>query len=852
MEDGLYQIVRSRRYFLPTSGTLEGGAIGIYNEAGSPAYSSRFTSQWFKSANGTEYFEYGFTAFPSKYSSITKIRVHCDYYAINDYIWSIALSDWDGTDHNHTQCTITPFIKVNGVRYFGTPADYGADNPAGHASDPPADEFLLTKKTIYYDWSWNPETVATWTVSDMKNITFGVRTQATGGAMGCLIIWNLYPKFYYEGEYSLSDDFEYKLISPIDETLSLTQYTQTPIRADDLTFRLTHHLPERSEIALVKDHLLIFRGVVWTAKELSPFTTEVLAKSQQILLDYRLIGSDFIPPTIPSAFTIDDLFLDTAPEYPSYGYIVESTRAEVETDVFVTKYYWIVTYGLFNFLNSWNGTFRNFILPGSSASLEDHEYDTFLRPGTNDMDDWEFTTYPEVNGVAAKVFSDLFAKFGQEVRYRYWWDGLVYQDAATEIANGSEAMPLYEFSDGIDGQISKRIPTLPVPTAAYGSNYNPKVSCDWSRHRSYFSNIYNSQRIADDLQEYLDAQIQVDDSLYDVALQGEYWHIRPGDYIAVQPKNYPLTPVRVRQITTGKGKTQILAGTRLLSLNEQFGIWRDAKYSGHTYTTLKTLEIAEETDLSLSSSLTIYSGDLANPGWQCVVSISWGFFMDNLVYDGEGDDWAPIYSYSSPFPTEAYVQVYGESYSAYGPHEYEFYITRNITAHGIEPYGENDVEVITTGKFKWRKDGGAWSEEIEGYDVWHETSEFNADLGDGLAGRVIFSLVPPADPWMVPKTSDILGRSASAYACDTIDLSLTEKVLIIKIDGKAVPPGRYLAKGDSGSLEVDITEFVNSAATYTLTAELVGGQAKGDYPNYYHTLSGEITQYSKEIPLEPA
>ncbi|MCK9569719.1 hypothetical protein M0R72_12320 [Candidatus Pacearchaeota archaeon] len=858
MEDGLYQLVRSERGHITPSAELTYATRGIglyYNGIGPSGATSEFIAKFSSAYAETRYFEFGFTWFPSHFSTPTGIEVYMEYYSINGFFWNASYypaPQWDGDfPHEHTQCTITPFLVVNGVRYYGTSTDFGADNPAGHASDPPADDLLLTKKTLNYRWSTNPENSAAWSVDDYPNISFGVRFVApsAGSVFGTALIHKLYSNIYYQDTSEVIGTFEYRKLSPINNTTVLTQYSQTPIKADDLRFTFSDLIPLRSEIALVKDGMMVFRGLVWSVNEKSPESVGILAKSQQILLDYRLVGQDFILDD--DTILVSELLSDDALVYPDSS--PESVETEIESNVYLTKYYWNVSVGLFNFLNSWRGQFRTCNLPGGQAILDDHSVDTHLRPGTNDLDAYEIDIVPDLNGIASKIFSDMFLKFGQEVRYRYEWDGNVYQDAAIEIADGSEDAPLYEFVHGDNATITMKIPSAPNISAAIGTGNNPKVSSSWKARRGWHSRVFSSQRIADDLRDYLDAQIDVDDTTYDIILSSEVWALRPGDYIAVKPKDYSLTSVRVRQITTGKGKTQILAGKRLLSLNEQFGIWRDAKYAGHQYEEIKETEIASSDDLSISKDFTIISGDLVD-GWQCVASIQWDFTMRNVVYiDDNGqegiDTWATIDSNTSPFPPEAYIQIAGDTYNAYGSHEYEFYITRNIEAHGIEPYGENDVEVLTTGKFKWRKNGGSWSSEIEGYDVWHATSEFNADLGDGLYGRVIFSLVPPGDPWTSSKTSNIQDKSASAWACETIDLSLTEKVLILKIDGEVIPPGRYLAKGDSSSMEVDITEFCDAAGTYALAAELIGGQDRSANPSYYHSLSGSIKQSKRYVPM---
>lgn len=847
--DGLYLISRPAR-LSPIAGTIERhlGSFYLEEESGDAKRSGFQVKFTLVDSPRTEYHENGFDVeYPSRHATITKLQIGCQYYAINDYYWNG--SAWIGTGHTHVQCTVTPYIRYNGVLYFGTPAEFGAESASGHESDPPADEYLRRLKTVSCDWATNPVTGVAWSAEDRRKISFGVRVQAPSANLGTCIIYDLSAIFFYVGEKVQSDDFDYVRLAPLEDSTVLTQYTQTPIKADDLNFIIPDAPPERSEIALIKDHAVVFHGLVWTTKDSinKPNNYEVVAKSQQILLNHRIIGVvygripiDYYPLTVSALFESD------APDYANRtgreidGFGVETTEIDDQTKL--VKYCLNLPAGGLFYANSWIGEFKTARVLGDQAMLEAGEVDTFLRAGTNDLGDQELSSPIDAHGIAATVFSNIFKKYGQEVRYRYGWDGLVYQDAAVEIANGSAAEPCITVVDGLDGSVTKRIPSSPNPTAAIGSALNPKVSCAWTRAKQYFSKVLSPSRIAADLQEFLDAQIDTDDTLYDVSLQSEIWVLLPGDYMAVQPNDDALTSVRVRQIATGKGKTQILAGKRLLSLDEQFGVWRDAKYAEHNYIDLKTTEVDESTNLALSKEFTVSSDDLAHPGWQCVAAINWDSAWRNLIYEGLTAEWAEIrYWYGTSYWVEAYIQVYAESYDAYGAHEYEFYITQNMTAVGYEPYGPNDVEILTPGKFKWRKDGGAWSEEIQGYDIWHETGDYNVDLGNGMHGRVIFSVDAGGSPWIFPKTTHIVGQAASAYACEALDLAL-DKILVLKIGGKVIPPGRYLAEGEQASMEVDITEFCNVAGTYTLTAELIGGQAYGDYVHYYHIMSGRITQ----------
>ena len=70
--------------------------------------------------------------------------------------------------------------------------------------------------------------------------------------------------------------------------------------------------------------------------------------------------------------------------------------------------------------------------------------------------------------------------------------------------------------------------------------------------------------------------------------------------------------------------------------------------------------------------------------------------------------------------------------------------------------------------------------------------------------------------------------------------------LVIQVNGKVVPPGRIQARGNSGSTEIDITEFctcsTESDEVNTVAIKLWRGVTA---TNWRHTISGSITQYRR-------
>jgi len=887
MDDGIYQVVRAP-YAIADYGpelVLEDAPMGVTVRTFDAGFSTG--SVWRDQRHGMN-----FEVHPPKNSRINKIDVYVDFYGKDGVFWGNPSvypnhsTDWiffahDSLEGNYwpwlgepestlwgitwyhpltppTGCLLTPFVCVDGVFYFGSATSLGND--------------YTTKISISYSWALNPATGGAWELTPTSDIFYGVKvTTPDTYTCGTYRIDKCYAKIYYNEPIAASS-VSYKKINAIPDTEVLTQYTQAPIKADNLNFRLPYRnfIPDRTELALIKNGVLVWMGLSWNSNEVHGQEVEVLAKSQQILLDYRLLGMEYLQ--YPATRTIDDMLSDDTPlfippdpgqsvwyYYAPYNFSYRYLERTI-TDVY--------NIGFFYYLNSWKGSYGvnwDAINPAIFLAepyymteyntwplsiLEDHEVDTFIRPGTNDLGTYHFTTPPDLKGMASTVFSDLFSKLGQEVRYRYEMDGNVYQDAAIEIASGSATNPLMSFVDGQDNcRIIKKIPSDPAPSAAIGLGNNPKVSTLWKKATTWFSKVFSTSRTGPELQEYLDVQLDEDAITYEIETQTAIWHLRTGDYISVEVPDEGAKVVRIRQITTSHARTTITAGKRLTGLNEQFGVFRDARYASHTKAPVLKTSIATSNELATSTAFTVTSVNLSAGGWQCAAKIDWGFVIVPIVYGsdrGEASDYAAIYKpNSNPVVIHAYIQVAG-NFSDYGHHVYQFYITRNMTAYRDVPGGT--PLIVTIGQFKWRKDSGAWSEDTDGYDIWHETTEFNINMGDGLEGRVIFSCEVPN--FLTQGSTNVIGKSAYVYVCQTIDLSEIGKVLILKLDGKAIPPGRFLALGNSGSMEVDITEFCDVAGTYTLTTSLTNGQPKSTSKNFYHTLGGSIVQSKYVIPLE--
>ena len=72
------------------------------------------------------------------------------------------------------------------------------------------------------------------------------------------------------------------------------------------------------------------------------------------------------------------------------------------------------------------------------------------------------------------------------------------------------------------------------------------------------------------------------------------------------------------------------------------------------------------------------------------------------------------------------------------------------------------------------------------------------------------------------------------------------------LNGKVIPPGRIRQLDNSGSISIDLTDYVSTSTTANMTNTLVmklwNGIAK--QANFYHKISGTVTQISTAELLE--
>jgi hypothetical protein len=260
--------------------------------------------------------------------------------------------------------------------------------------------------------------------------------------------------------------------------------------------------------------------------------------------------------------------------------------------------------------------------PGAMMILVDHLYDTFLRPGTNDLGEKILAAPYIFNGTFGQSWSDFFTKLGQEVRFRNGLDGYVYMDAGVDLSRDTHQ----EYIDGKNAQVIKNHRDI-MPTTCIGLSQPSKVSTDWVPARTWLNEVILSDRYGTDLQEWLDLRRIDDQATYTIKTKEQEWLLEPGDIIHAQEQGGALEEVRVRKAIINKDGTTITAGKRLADLSEKWGMWRNT-----VGTIDRDAQISKQAfDLagpSGSQTFVVLAKEYIVGAWKCYLSISWSLDVD--------------------------------------------------------------------------------------------------------------------------------------------------------------------------------------------------------------------------------
>ena len=249
-------------------------------------------------------FESDLSEIPPSFSQINNISVVAS-----------ALAWTDVTENTYWRI----FINIDGTRYYSD--EYTL---AGNPYKPNENTF---------SWDINPATSAAWNYDDFQGIMFGV--EVTRESDTDFVLFRPY-ELYADVDYQAIKGPlapAYHRLPAIESTISITKNSNTPkFKADELRCVLPvgYYQPERAEIVFVKDGAHIFHGFIWQADERPNKETQILAKAQSHALACRYIPSFFYHARNSrwlSVYTLAEVFSDDVPIYPNeFGWMGYSAR----------------------------------------------------------------------------------------------------------------------------------------------------------------------------------------------------------------------------------------------------------------------------------------------------------------------------------------------------------------------------------------------------------------------------------------------------------------------------------------------------------------------------------------------
>lgn len=460
--------------------------------------------------------------------------------------------------------------------------------------------------------------------------------------------------------------------------------------------------------------------------------------------------------------------------------------------------------------------------PESKIILLDHAFDTHIRPKTIENGSTHYLNLPyNFFGNAAACFDDLFGKLGYELQFRPDRHGNMGMYAASEISRGSALLPVHKFIEGEGCEIIASLPTKPKPNIVVGVATNPQVSTDWKRARKqHILSVNDGTRDGPDLKEYLDLIRDDDEISYEIKTSETGLLLRVGDWIWADG-----APVRCRQISEYPIKTIIKAGKNLFSLKKEWGIWRNAG-GALDQTNEISVKAFDFEQSSGSQDFTIRAADYARGDWKCRLWLNWKVNLDTVVFikDRMGDwNWPEIEVNGTWEGNGIGVWRMGTVYSNGEVMSNLYDINRQFLDGGVNKslMSHSSAPGLT---FRYLNDpsfsGGDW-------------------INFGAGGY-----------------RNIPGDNDYIYIMNRIDVSGMYPFIIVKLNGKVLPPGRILMDRESCEFDLDISEFCDTSASSdtinTIQISSYGGYVKLVDMNIFHTIEGEIRQQRKIALLENA
>lgn len=712
------------------------------------------------------------------------------------------------------------FINVDGTRYYSS--EY---TTVGHPN---------LAKTETCAWDTNPATSAAWAYDEIQGVKYGI--EVTRSDEYDQVIFRPYA-LYVDIDFQAivgPKNVVYHQIPIIDSSVSLTKNSNTPkFKADELRCVLPvgFYLPERTEIVLAEDGSHVFHGFVWQADERPNKETKILGKSQSHVLACRYIPNFFYHARNSrwmTVYSLDEVFSDAVPIYPNeFGWMAYSSHDDEYGRWINIEGYWdnpVLSYPVKPLIYQLVGTYSNIGIFFLLNSMIPYGY-----AGDTDR-------YGDVAGLSYNRAKFLMSHNPSNIPKvenlgyclldsdrRYWgWNGC---DPTVEYTV-SDTDPTY-MSDQVGGV--KRFRQGDPDTLFYDEY------------------AYSDQ---DMLVSHCPGAFMV---LFDHALDT---FIRPG--------RFELDDKFLAVPYLFDGSYSDAFSDFFFRLGQEVRFRNSS--NGYVY-----MDVASE--LGNAASLKFIDGSNATVT-KSVRDPRPAAVLGNDFQPGLSTDWMPARTWLTQIePTQRSGEDLQEWLDLRRDEDKSTWTVKTkdkfwhvqpgdhvfAQAHG---QGLEEVRVrkavisnagttLTCGKRisdlsdewgQWRSVKGSTDADT---DMPVQVQEIDLGDCDGSQTFVIKAEEYEIGSWKCKLTVDWSLDVDEGYTADIASAPLG-MFLVVQVNSKVVPPGRILSKGNSGSVEIDITEFCTCSTsadqTNTVALKLWRGVTS---THYRHKISGNITQYRR-------
>jgi len=707
----------------------------------------------------------GIARYPPQGSIINSIRITYSYYAL--------IAEDGG------YCK--PFLKIKGTYYYGTQINIDDRNPWD------------AKDQCQYTWTVNPSTGQAWTWRDACELLWGLEVDTDDDFM-CYDLYQLQIKINYI-EAIERTSIEYTMLQG--DVQSHAQYTQRPIKADDLYFVLPagQTIPERSEIVLVKDGVQVFHGPVWTRDE-NPSSRELLvkAKGQQAVLDYRYLPYFFYRAKnvdFDEIYTIEDMFSDASPEYTFFQHVGARANVTNAGGSSVPENVPSITYtqvhecklGLFFLLHSLipqgNGLSTGKI-PGIAAFIDPTRYGLFStnhEPTMGWPNDFSGGVHRLRAAASASCGDEEYYVSGEDLYVKGW------PDAKLLLADHWCESGLIPGTFELAGKYLN-VPYVFKDTFAKGFD-------------DFFTRLGQELEFAPG-----------DDGYLHMNSASELGRGSESDPIMqfIDGVNCSIT----KKIPSEPAATAIM-GIESCNTCQVSADWKKSRMP-----ILSILPDATRTGRDLRAYLD-YKRDL-----------------DLTVFEIKSNEehWL-----LRPYD---WIEVTAKNDAPYAVRIRQ--IERIPKALPLRVQAGRSMPNISEKWGEWRNAAGSTDN-----DHQIQSKEFSFEAPTGSQTFTVAASDLASDDWSCLLKLDWSLWVASGY--DAVLPAGLNLFLVLKLNNRVIPPGRIKAYGNSGNIEINITDCCSSG-TNTLAVKLWNGITPD--ANYGHKVSGEIVQYKRVQAIENA